>query len=117
MKKFFDEFRMNLKFYRENNGWSQAQLAIQADSSIGMIGNIEAGRNYPSLMNVFNIAKAFKIHPADLFLREASKFKEKENFPELFQTAVMLKNLPEVPRAAIRQMIEEMYRNSGSSKI
>lgn len=115
MKKFFDEFRMNLKFYRQKNGWSQAQLAVQANSSIGMIGNIEAGRNYPSLINVFNIAKAFNIHPADLFLREASKFKEKDDFPELFQTAIMLRNLPAVPRSAIQQMIKEMSEDFADS--
>ena len=40
MDEFFDNFRMNLKFYREQKGYSQSELAIQANSSNGMIGNI-----------------------------------------------------------------------------
>lgn len=72
MEHFFDEFRMNMKFYREKLGFSQSELAIQANSSNGMIGNIESGKAKPSFDNILKIAAALKIHPADLFLRNAS---------------------------------------------
>ena len=72
MDEFFDNFRMNLKFYREQKGFSQSELAIQANSSNGMIGNIESGKAKPSVENICKIATALGVHPADLFLRNAS---------------------------------------------
>ncbi len=69
----FDIFRMNMKFYREKKGWNQSELAIQANSSNGMIGNIESGKAKPSFDNIIKIANALEINPADLFLRDASK--------------------------------------------
>ena len=76
MDSFFDDFRMNIKYYRDLRGLNQSELAIQADSSNGMIGNIESVKAYPSSKNVLAIARALKVHPADLFLRDASKSKE-----------------------------------------
>ena len=73
MDEYFEEFRMNMKYYREQRGFSQADLAIQANSSNGMIGNIEAGKARPSFQSIVNIAKALGIHPADLFLRNSSQ--------------------------------------------
>ncbi len=72
MEDFYDSFRLNIKFYRERMGFSQSELAIQANSSNGMIGNIESGKAKPSFDNILKIAAALKIHPADLFLRNAS---------------------------------------------
>lgn len=75
MKSFLDDFRMNLKFYREQCHFSQSELAIQADCSNGLIGNIEAGKVKPSFDTILKLSSALKIHPADLFLRNASKSK------------------------------------------
>ena len=72
MDDFYEIFRLNMKFYREKVGYSQSELAIQANSSNGMIGNIESGKAKPSFDNILKIAAALKIHPADLFLRNAS---------------------------------------------
>lgn len=72
MENYFDDFRLNMKFYREQKGLSQSELAIQANSSNGMIGNIESGKAKPSFDNILRIAAALQIHPADLFLRNAS---------------------------------------------
>lgn len=72
MENFFEDFRINLKFYREQKGFSQSELAIQANSSNGMIGNIESGKAKPSFDNICKIATALGVHPADLFLRNAS---------------------------------------------
>lgn len=67
---------MNIKYYREQRGWSQIDLAVQSDSSKGTIGSIEAGRSHPSFNNIVKIAQALGVHPADLFLKETSKSKE-----------------------------------------
>ncbi|MBQ6781195.1 MAG: helix-turn-helix transcriptional regulator [Treponema sp.] len=76
MDSFYEDFRMNIKYYRDLRGLNQSELAIQADSSNGMIGNIESGKAFPSFRNILAIASALKVHPADLFLRGASKSKE-----------------------------------------
>jgi transcriptional regulator with XRE-family HTH domain len=73
MEDYFEIFRMNLKFYREQKKLSQSQLAIGADCTNGTIGQIEAGISKPSFERIVNIARALKIHPADLFLRNASR--------------------------------------------
>ncbi|MBO4726893.1 MAG: helix-turn-helix transcriptional regulator [Spirochaetaceae bacterium] len=72
MEDYFDIFRMNMKYYREQRNMNQSELAIQANSSNGMIGNIESGRAKPSFDNIIKIAAALEVHPADLFLRNAS---------------------------------------------
>ena len=76
MDFLFEDFRMNMKFYREQLHMNQSDLAIQANSSNGMIGNIESGKAYPSFKNIIAIANALHVHPADLFLRDASKSKK-----------------------------------------
>ena len=72
MQDFLEIFRLNVKFYREQKKMSQSQLAIGADCTSGLIGQIEAGTTKPSFDRIINIAAALKIHPADLFLRNAS---------------------------------------------
>lgn len=73
MEDIFETFRLNVKFYREQAKLSQSQLAICADCTSGMIGQIEAGISKPSFDRIINIAAALHIHPADLFLRNASE--------------------------------------------
>lgn len=73
MANLHEDFIMNLKYYREKTGFSQTELAVQADCSNGLIGNIEAGKVKPSFDTILRIAHALKIHPADLFLRNTSK--------------------------------------------
>ena len=72
MEDYFEIFRLNMKFYWEQMKMSQSQLAIGADCTNGLIGQIEAGTTKPSFDRIINIAAALKIHPADLFLRNAS---------------------------------------------
>ena len=72
MEDYFETFRFNMKYYREQARLSQSQLAIGADCTNGLIGQIEAGISKPSFERIVNIAAALKIHPADLFLRNAS---------------------------------------------
>ena len=40
MEDYFLTFRQNMKYYREERQLNQSELAIQADSSNGNIGNI-----------------------------------------------------------------------------
>ena len=69
----FDDFRMNIKYYRTKNGLSQAQLAEATSCSNGMIGLIEAGKAKPSFDMIISLSEALNVHPADLFLRNTSQ--------------------------------------------
>lgn len=96
MDSYFDDFRLNVKFYRDSKGYSQSELAIQTDVTNGLIGQIESGRTKPSFDTIVKIASALGVHPADLFLRNASVGREKIN--------QALKNILE---KKIPQLIEE----------
>ncbi len=67
-----EEFIKNLKYYRNQKGFSQEKLAESCDCATGTIGCIECGKAMPSFEMIDKIAAALQIHPADLFLRNAS---------------------------------------------
>lgn len=72
MKNYLEDFRMNIKYYREKLGISQTQLSIQCDCGTGTIGGIESGKAKPSFDMIVRIADALKVNPADLFVRNSS---------------------------------------------
>ncbi len=76
MSKFEDDFIENLIFYRTQKGMSQLELSGICDCAKSTIGGIESKKNYPSFELILKIAYALEIHPADLFLRNASQNRE-----------------------------------------
>ncbi|MCR5494505.1 MAG: helix-turn-helix domain-containing protein [Treponema sp.] len=72
MIDFQEDFIKNLKFYRKERNISQEKLAEMCDCGTSTIGCIECGRQTPSFDNICKIATALGVHPADLFLRNAS---------------------------------------------
>ena len=75
MTNYLDDFRMNIKYYREKLEISQAELSIICDCGTGTIGGIESGKAKPSFDMMIKIAEALKVTPADLFIRDISKTK------------------------------------------
>lgn len=73
MAEYLENFRLNMKYYREKLGISQSQLSIICDCGTGTIGGIESGKAKPSFDMLIKIAEALKITPADLFIRDVSK--------------------------------------------
>jgi transcriptional regulator with XRE-family HTH domain len=59
----------NIKRYREIFGISQMELAEKIGCSPTLIGKIEIMKRFPSADNLNRIAEAFKVDPADLFLK------------------------------------------------
>ena len=88
MDNYLDEFRMNVKYYREKLGISQTQLSIICDCGTGTIGGIESGKAKPSFDMMIKIAQALKVTPADLFIRDISKSKSqlKQELKTLFDS-------------------------------
>ena len=110
MNTIFDELRFNIRHYRELKGWTQAQLAIQADSSNGMIGNIESGHSKPSLNNIVRIAAALGVHPADLLLRDASKEVDKRLINKYSEFLSSFDSIPVEFRSAIELMVANLNK-------
>ena len=88
MQNYPDDFRMNVKYYREKLGISQTQLSIICDCGTGTIGGIESGKAKPSFDMMIKIAQALKVTPADLFIRDISKSKSqlKQELKTLFDS-------------------------------
>lgn len=76
MNRYESDFIANLIYYRELRGYTQSVLAGLCDRTKGNIGVIESGKSAPSFEMILKIADALEIHPADLFLRNASKTRE-----------------------------------------
>ncbi|PMC37390.1 hypothetical protein CJ195_11575 [Bacillus sp. UMB0899] len=56
-----DVFQMNLKFYRELNGWSQEQLAEKINVSRPVITRLETGEQTPDLSYLLSLSNAFHV--------------------------------------------------------
>lgn len=54
------------------------------------------------------LANALQINPADFFIRDASKFSQKEEFPDIFSISQKLNSLPEIPKSSIIQLISDL---------
>lgn len=52
---------INIRSFREKKGWSQEELAFEADLHRAYIGQIERGEKNVGLVNLEKIAAALKI--------------------------------------------------------
>ena len=62
-----DQLGMRIKFLRKEKGWSQEDLALEADVNKNYICDLENGRRNPSLEILEKIAVAFGITLSELF--------------------------------------------------
>lgn len=66
-EKLLKEFGHHLKSIRKNKNLSQEQLGLIAELDRTYISGIERGVRNISLINIFRLAEALEISPADLF--------------------------------------------------
>jgi len=78
MARLQDIFVNNLRKYRRESGFTQAQLAEKVNVSTHHIGMIELSRNYPTLELVERIANALEIEIYELFVDPLSPNTELE---------------------------------------
>lgn len=76
MTNYKNDFIENLIFYRTQKNLSQLELSGICDCAKSTISGIESQKNFPSFELILKIAYALEIHPADLFLRNASQSRE-----------------------------------------
>ncbi len=58
---------LNIRKYREKKGWSQEQLAFEAELHRAYVGQIERGEKNIGVINLEKIAQALNIKPEVLF--------------------------------------------------
>ena len=63
----------NIKRYRQALGYSQMQLAEQADISTSHVASIETGTKFPSSTTLHKLCKAFNLEVHELFLPEGQE--------------------------------------------
>ncbi|MEP1229613.1 MAG: helix-turn-helix transcriptional regulator [Litorimonas sp.] len=60
-------FGTNLKAFRKERGYTQAELAERINRSVYLISQIERGENAPSFETIEDLCKTLGISPKDLF--------------------------------------------------
>jgi transcriptional regulator with XRE-family HTH domain len=63
-------FKMNMKYYRDLNSWSQEQLAEKISVSRPVITRLETGEQEPDLSYLLSISDAFDVSIAHLIGRD-----------------------------------------------
>lgn len=99
MNDYANDFFDNLIFYRTQKGLSQLELSGICNCGKSTISGIEARKHFPSFELILKIAYALEIHPADLFLRNASfQRKEVRDFFEKDIMGMVEKKFPAVQK-------------------
>lgn len=100
MNALKSEFVENLIYYRTQKGLSQLELSGICNCGKSTISGIESGKTFPSYDLIFRLAYALEIHPADLFLRNASQQRnEVRDFFENDIKEMVEKKFPAVQKA------------------
>ncbi len=98
MNNYQNDFVENLIFYRTQKDMSQLELSGICECAKSTISGIESKKNFPSFELIVKIAYALEIHPADLFLRNASQ--TRENVRDFFDKELLPK---------VKEMIEKRF--------
>jgi len=98
----------NIKFFRCNHGWSQADLAEKADISINFLSSIERCVKWPYPETIVKISKALKIEEYELF---------RQNKSIIDDTFTIIDRLVSDISVSVTESIEKTYRRYQSKKI
>lgn len=109
MNSYSKDFIENLKYYRKQKGITQEKLAELCDVATSTIGCIESAQQYPSFDLLYKMADVLEIHPANLFLKDASNTKGLDIIQKL-------NTIPFETRSSIELMISDMSGKYNSNK-
>jgi transcriptional regulator with XRE-family HTH domain len=98
----------NIRLFRQNHGWSQADLAEKADISINFLSSIERCVKWPYPDTLVKIAKALKIDEFELF---------RHNKAIIDDTSTIIDRLVGDISLSVKESIEKTYRRYRGKKI
>jgi transcriptional regulator with XRE-family HTH domain len=73
----------HIKRLREERGWSQPRLAVEAGVAVSAVSQIENGRRSPNVSTLDKLAEAFGVEVADFFPKARSSSLEPSLFNDL----------------------------------
>ena len=97
----------NIKLFRCQHGWSQADLAEKANISIAFLSSIERGKKWPYPDTLVKLAKALKVEEFELF---------KQNKPVSDETASLIDRLVMDISISVTNSIQKTHRQYRSKK-
>jgi transcriptional regulator with XRE-family HTH domain len=103
-RRIGDAIRQN----RRQLGWSQADLAEEAEVSVDHIGLLERGMRLPAVPLLVTLSELFAV-PLDSLVSG-------EQPEELLQTVALLQNLPVGQLATVRKMLRGLIAGDTSRK-
>jgi transcriptional regulator with XRE-family HTH domain len=101
MTHFQDIFIKNIRFYRNQRGYSQIQFSMLVDLSPNYLNAVENGKNFPSPEVIQRMIEVLNILPYQLFLEHPVDIS-----PE---TSMQLKNTEDLAQT-ITGMKQDMVR-------
>ncbi len=66
---------VNVRYYRERHGFSQAYLAEAAELTDGMIAQVESGKSTLSIDSLERVAEVLQVLPSDIVMRPEDRDK------------------------------------------
>ena len=97
-----------IRRYRRQQGWSQAELAEEADVSVDHIGLLERGLRLPAVPLLVGLS--------DLFAVPLDSLVSGDQPEELVQTVALLQNLPVAQLATVRKMLRGLLAEDTSRR-
>ena len=110
--KYQEEFIKNLKFYRKEKGLSQEKLAELCNVSTSTIGCIESAHQKPSFELIIKLSENLNIHPADLFLQDASKTQNQELYRKYHELIRYCESLPSNQQHSVKQLAQSLAESA-----
>ena len=98
-------FIVNLKAYRKLRQLSQMRLADLCDSSTGYIGEIEAGKRFPSVSMIERIAGALGVESWHLFQNEPVSLSSAN--PSVKLTPVQKEELMKMANVSLHRILDK----------
>ncbi|WP_407151174.1 helix-turn-helix domain-containing protein [Bradyrhizobium sp. ORS 86] len=68
-----ETFATNLRRLRYARGWSQEELALEAEMSRGYLSELETGEYYVSIKIIGRLAEKLDVEPAEFLKRPAKR--------------------------------------------
>ncbi|KEZ48841.1 MULTISPECIES: helix-turn-helix domain-containing protein [Metabacillus] len=107
--KELETLKKNMKFYRQEYGWSQEDLAARMNVSRSVVSRLETGEQAPELNYLISLSNAFEVSIDQLLGREEIENTILHEVYERYETKHQLSEIVEY-LVKTPQMLEQLER-------